>query len=92
MDCKCFYAFFSAIIIAFSFLNFGFSKWIIVISAALILIEALLTLYKDGCGCGMCHIGGKKTGSEIFLEKEEKSDLPSKSEVVEVMNSESKKD
>lgn len=92
MDCKCFNSFFAVLILVFSFWQVAFSKWIIVGSAALILIEAIWTLSKEGCCCGSCSIGGHKTGEELFVEKEEKSDLPSKDEIKEVMKVEKPKE
>lgn len=65
---KCVSAFFSAMILIFSFWWISFSKWIIICSAAIILFCEIFLLSRDGCS-GFCI---KKTGSELFMEKTEK--------------------
>ena len=83
--CGCSSIFLAAVILVFSFWEVVASKWIIIIAAALILLKGIIYLSKHGC---TCRIG--KTGEEIFVEKNPKSDLPSKDEVKEVMKGKKK--
>jgi len=86
MHCKCFNLILAAIIIVFSFWQISASMIIIISAAALILVMEVLSLVKEGCSChGASCCMGHKTGEEIFVDKNPKSDLPSKTEVKEVI-------
>ncbi|MDA3836531.1 MAG: hypothetical protein PF542_02820 [Nanoarchaeota archaeon] len=79
---KCGNTFLAAIIILFSFWQLAFSKWIIVVAAAIIMINEGMVLVKYGCSACTCH-----TGSDFIMEKtdEELHEGPTKEEVKEVM-------
>lgn len=89
MTCRCWNAFFAVLILVFSFWQTGFSKLVIIIAAAFILIKAILDLFRDGCS--VCCSSVDKTGSEVFVEKSPKSDMPSKKEVEETLVKSKKK-
>ena len=74
--------FLAIVILVFSFWQITYSKWIIVVAAAIILLKSIYWLIKEG--------SWGKTGEEIFVEKNLKSDLPSKDEVKEVMKGKKK--
>ena len=91
-DCKCGISLLAIAIIVFSFWQINLSKWIIVASAAVILLVEILLMFKSGCSCvGKICVGGHKTGEEIFLEKNPKSEYPTKKELEEVMKKPAKK-
>lgn len=78
--------FFAVLILVFTFWKTSFSEVVIIISAAFILIKCISNWVANGYSfCVTPMEVEHKTGEEIFLEKNPKSDLPSKKEVGEVL-------
>lgn len=90
-DCKCGISILAIIIIVFSFWQIMASKWIIVVSAALIILAELLYFMKYGCSCTSKFCPGHKTGEEIFVDKNPRPEYPSKKEVEETITKPVKK-
>jgi hypothetical protein len=86
-ECGCSGIFLAVVILVFSFWQITYSKWIIVVAAALIFLKGIAYVAKEGCSCmgKTCCGFDHKTGEELFVEKNPKSDLPSKTEIKEVV-------
>lgn len=81
MSCNCWDGAFAVLILIFSFWRTDFSEIIIVISAALILIKSILIWSSESCS--VCRGMDHRTGSEIFVDKNQESNMPSRKEVEE---------
>lgn len=87
------HAFLSAVILLFSFWWIEASRWIIIVSAAIIFVWEIILLSSEGCsGYGSNGLFRERTGAELFMEKsdDELHEGPSRKEVRETLNKKKK--
>lgn len=79
----------AALIIIFSFWQVTASRWLIILSAIVILADSLYSLKREGCFCSFCDMCNfnSKTGGEIFssVKRGKKPKVPSETEVRETL-------